>query len=164
MKKKCEITSLCKEKKTLVLVKNGYEILECNICGHRFSKVLDTEDHVRKVYSDDYFFAGKQGYPNYFDEKTILLKYGINYAKIISSYTSTGKVLDVGCAAGFILKGFEQSGWNCQGLEPNEKMATYGRDELNLDITTGVLETFKTNNRFDLISMIQVIGHFVELD
>jgi len=33
------------------------------------------------------------------------------------------KVLDIGCAAGFILKGFEDSGWICRGIEPNETMA-----------------------------------------
>lgn len=164
MKKTCNTVNSCKEERTVHLIKNGYTIQDCKKCGHRFTTIQNSESHVSKVYGDDYFFAGKQGYPNYLDEKDILLKYGINYSKIVSKYTKPGRVLDVGCAAGFILKGFEQSGWKCNGLEPNDSMASYGRNELNLDITTGNLESFRTDLKFDLVNMIQVIGHFIDLD
>jgi SAM-dependent methyltransferase len=110
------------------------------------------------------FFEGKQGYPNYLDAKDLLIQYGINYAKLVCKYANHGKVLGVGCAAGFILKGFEQSGWDCYGIEPNETMATYGRDNLNLNIISGDLETFKSIEKFDLIIMIQVIGHLYDVD
>lgn len=154
-----------KKEKTIYLVKNGYTIFECKKSGRRFLEIKDTGNHVKEVYSDDYFFEGKQGYPNYLNEKDILLNYGINYAKIVSKYANPGKVLDVGCAAGFILKGFEQSGWDCYGLEPNETMATYGRDILNLNIVTGDLESFQsTEKKFDLVNMIQVIGHLYDVD
>ena len=70
----------------------------------------------------------------------------MRYAKLISKYTKPGKVLDIGSAAGFILKGFRDSGWICQGVEPNETMAAYGRRYLNL----GSIETLETNEQFDL--------------
>jgi 2-polyprenyl-3-methyl-5-hydroxy-6-metoxy-1,4-benzoquinol methylase len=164
MNKKCNTVSLCKEEKIIFLKKGEYKIMECKTCGHRFTEVHDIENHVNEVYSDDYFFAGKQGYPNYLDEKDILFNYGINYSKLVSKYTKAGRVLDVGCAAGFILKGFQQSGWNCHGLEPNDRMAEYGRNKLNLNISTGNLETFQTTQEFDLVNLVQVIGHFVDPD
>jgi 2-polyprenyl-3-methyl-5-hydroxy-6-metoxy-1,4-benzoquinol methylase len=155
---------LNKEEKTVYLVKNGYTIFECKKSGRRFLEINDTANHIKEVYSDNYFFEGKQGYPNYLDGKDLLIRYGINYAKIVSEYIKSGKVLEVGCAAGFILKGFEQSGWDCYGIEPNETMATYGRDNLNLNIINGDLETFQSIEKFDLISMIQVIGHLYDVD
>lgn len=164
MKRKCTAFLDCKEEKTVYLEKNGFLIKECKVCGHRFAKIPEIKNHIKDVYSDDYFLAGKQGYPNYLNEKDILIKSGIKYAKLLSKYASPGKVLDVGCAAGFILKGFEQSGWECFGLEPNYTMASFGRNELNLDIVTGNLESFETSERFHLINMIQVIGHFINLD
>lgn len=165
MNKTCDTFNLCNEKKHTWLVKNGCTIVECDKCGHRFTQVVaDVENHVKEIYSDDYFFGGKQGYPNYLDEKDILFKYGINYSKLLSKYRKPGKVLDVGCAAGFILKGFEQSGWTCKGVEPSDTMAAYGRKELKLDITTGSLESFQSTEKFNLVSMIQVIGHFVDPD
>lgn len=133
-------------------------------CGHRYTQIADTGNHIEKAYDDDYFFAGKQGYPNYLDEKEILLKYGANYAKIIARFTKPGRLLDVGCAAGFILKGFQDAGWTCKGLEPNDRMASYGRESLKLNIVTGNLESFTTDERFDLANLVQVIGHFIDLD
>lgn len=164
MKRNCTTFLNCKEEEATYLEKNGFLIKECKVCRHRFSKIPEVKNHIKEVYSDDYFLAGKQGYPNYLNEKDILIKSGIKYAKLISKYTAPGKVLDVGCAAGFILKGFEQSGWQCSGVEPNNTMASFGRNELNLDIVTGNLESFETNERFNLINMIQVIGHFINLD
>jgi len=163
-RKICDSFLTCEEDKKLFMTKNGYQINECITCGHRFIKIEQAENHVNKVYSDDYFFAGKDGYPNYLEEKDILYAYGKRYAKIIAKHIKPGRILDAGCAAGFILKGFQDSGWQCHGIEPNDTMAGYGRKELGLDITTGSLENFIAAEQFDLINMIQVIGHFYDVD
>jgi SAM-dependent methyltransferase len=62
------------------------------------------------------------------------------------------------------MKGFEDASWKVNGIEPNNTMAAYGRENLNLDIQTGSFENFTTTNKFDLITMIQVIGHFYDID
>ncbi len=148
----------------ILFEKNGYKIYECHKSGLRICKIVDSENHVSEVYSDEYFFEGKAGYPNYLNGKDHLYKYGKDYAQIISKYISPGKLLDAGSAAGFILKGFEDSGWQGEGIEPNNRMAEYGRNQLNLRITTGTFEKFESSQRFDLITMIQVIGHFYNID
>ncbi len=160
----CESFLNCTEERKIILTKKGHPIKQCNKCGHRFTKIENAENHLNEVYSDAYFFEGKDGYPNYLEEKDLLFKSGTNYARILSKYMKPGEVLDVGCAAGFILKGLETAGWHCHGVEPNDKMAAYGRNELKLDIKTGGLEDYKSDIKFDLISMIQVIGHFFDLD
>jgi len=164
MERSCALFSSCTEKRALVFEKNEFKILECRKCNHRFLEIRDPENHVELVYSDDYFFAGQHGYPNYLEEKDILYKTGQWYAKLISKHAKPGKVLDVGCAAGFILKGFESAGWECRGIEPNDTMAEYGRSELKLPITTGSLENFEIQEKFSLISLIQVVGHFYDID
>ena len=164
MSKVCNSYADCIENTLTLFTKRGYAILGCKKCGHRFINIPNHESHLSNVYSDDYFFAGKDGYPNYLNEKDLLEEQGLRYARLIAKYAKPGKVLDVGSAAGFILKSFEHSGWICQGIEPNETMAAYGRNELNLDIRTDSLETFETDERFDLINMIQVIGHVYDLD
>ena len=165
MKKTCKSIKDCPDEKPLFMNKNGHEIFECTTCGHRFHRVADFKIHLEKVYSDSYFFEGKSGYPNYLDEKEILIKHGNRYAKLMSKYIDKpGKVLDVGSAAGFILKGFENEGWTCYGVEPNKTMAEYGKDEFGFDIQVGDLESYETNQKFDLITLIEVIGHFNDLD
>jgi len=165
MKKTCKSIIDCAEEKVFYLNKNGHKILECTTCGHRFCKIDNTEVHLKEVYSDGYFFEGKSGYPNYLDEKEILTKHGNRYAKLMSKFIDDpGTVLDVGSAAGFILKGFHDEGWTCYGVEPNRTMAEYGRDEFGFDMKVGDLESYETEQKFDLITLIEVIGHFNDLD
>jgi len=165
MKKTCNSITDCPEEKEIVIKKNGHEILECKACGHRFCRIENNETHLKNVYSDSYFFEGKDGYPNYLEEKKILIKHGTRYANVMSKHIDKpGIILDVGCAAGFILKGFEQQGWTCYGIEPNKTMAEYGNKEFGFDIQIGSLESFETDKKFDLITLIQVIGHFQDID
>ena len=41
-------------------------------------------------------------------------------------------------------------------------MAKFGSEKLGLDVRQGSLESFKTDEKFDLISMIQVVAHFYD--
>jgi 2-polyprenyl-3-methyl-5-hydroxy-6-metoxy-1,4-benzoquinol methylase len=163
--KTCLSLYRCKANRKILFVKNGYAIQECTQCHHRFAFLgKATMDHLLQVYSNAYFFDGKSGYPNYLEERDILVNHGKRYARLLLNYTTPGKILDVGSAAGFILKGFESSGWECYGVEPNESMAAYGLKELGLTIQTGSLESYNNHQKFDLITFIQVIGHFYDLD
>lgn len=163
--KTCNSITHCTSTKRTVFRIEGYNILQCQSCGHRYTIPHESLTHIQSVYSDKYFFGGAAGYPNYLEEKEILLQHGSRYATIISRYVNTpGTMLDVGCASGFILKGFEKKGWKCKGIEPNETMAKHGINEMGLDIQVGNLETFETGKKFDLITLIQVIGHFQDID
>jgi len=165
MKKTCKSIYNCPKEKKVALSKYGYDIFECKTCHHRFHIIDDSDTHLKNVYSDSYFFEGKSGYPNYLDEEEILTKHGNRYAKLMSKYfDKPGKVLDVGSAAGFILKGFHDEGWTCHGVEPNRTMVEYGRNEFGFDMQVGDLESYESGQRFDLITLIEVIGHFNDLD
>jgi SAM-dependent methyltransferase len=126
------------------------------------AEVVPDADHVAHVYGDDYFEGGSAGYPDYLSESEILTSQGHRYAELMSRYLEAGTVLDVGAAAGFKLKGFVEKGWRGEGVEPNAKMADYARTQLHLTVRTGTLETFSSNTKFDLVSMIQVVSHFLD--
>ncbi len=154
----------CSEPKNLLLQKNGFDIFECLRCKHRYCIIENYEVHLEQNFSDDYFFAGKDGYPDYLENREILHKAGLRYASLANKFMRPGKVLDVGSAAGFILKGFVDKGWKGQGIEPNKSMANWGRENLGLDIVASGLEEFTTKDNFDLVSMIQVNGSLYDLD
>jgi len=141
---------------------DGYWIRACETCGHREAEIDELASHVGTVYGDHYFNGGGAGYRDYLSEGGILVAQGQRYARLMARYTSAGTVLDIGSAAGFVLKGYVDSGWTGQGIEPNNRMASYASTQLGLDVLTGSLEDFHTDRTFDLISMIQVIAHFVD--
>ena len=119
------------------------------------------EVDVRNLYSDDYFSGGQGEYPDYLSEKELLIRRGMIYAGLVSRFTGKpGRLLDVGSAAGFILKGFIDSGWQGEGLEPNGSMVNYGQTHFHLDLHQGTLESFRPTDDYDLICLIQVIAHF----
>lgn len=143
--------------------KHGFWIHECTSCRHRFADLLPSPGHLERVYSDEYFFGAPAGYPDYTTEGAALRAQGRRYGKLLSNHTSPGLLLDVGAAAGFILKGFEDSGWRGLGLEPNAAMAAFGREQMGLQMLSGSLEEFSTPRAFDALSLIQVLPHFYDL-
>ena len=154
---------ICNGNSHSLFQKNGYWICECEVCHHRFANISPSNNHPHNVYGDQYFYGGDCGYPNYFDEEKILTSHGRHYASLLSAYMDPGNMLDVGCAAGFILKGFQDCGWIGMGIEPNLKMAEYARSILGTKVINTPFEEFQSNMQFDLISMIQVIPHFFNL-
>lgn len=142
---------------------SGHTIFQCPACHHQMLQSDDVDRHIHKTYDDSYFFGGGAGYPDYFCEKNILLEHGHYYGRILKKYLEQGsRILDIGSAAGFILKGISENGFNVQGIEPNATMAAYARHELGLDVQTTSLESFNTDQRFHAICLIQVIAHFCD--
>lgn len=153
---------LCRSHSRRVFSQYGVWIADCGVCSHRFADFRPTRQELQETYGDQYFEGGGAGYKNYLDEEMLLRAAGRRYAEIVGRFTEPGSVLDVGSAAGFILKGFEDAGWKGSSVEMNQRMADHARLELGLDVFNGPLESFRTNRQFDLVTMIQVISHFVD--
>lgn len=159
---------ICQGHSLLAFEKYGYWIRDCQSCGHQFTQISPTVAHTQRVYGDDYFKGGGAGYPNYLAESKLLRNHGRRYGKIMQRHCQPGRVLDVGSAAGFILKGLTDCGWQGEGIEPNDAMATHARQQLGLAVKTGaleqaVLEQAALEQPYDLITFVQVLPHFFDL-
>lgn len=139
-----------------------YPIFECPTCNHRFAGCQIDDSHVERVYGDAYFTDGGAGYSNYLDDGPALIEQGAYYGRLLSRYAAPARILDVGAAAGFIMKGLRDCGWQPSGIEPNATMAQHARNDLAMPVEVGTLEDYASEQRFNAISMIQVLGHFVD--
>ena len=146
-----------------VFQKDGFWIRECQGCHLRCVEITPSDEHVTQVYGDSYFTGGGAGYTDYYDEAKIITTHGRQYGRLLSKFMKPGKVLDVGAAAGFILKGLSEYGWDGLGLEPNVSMVEYGRKHVGVIIEVSTLEKFKSDKRFDLVTMVQVLPHYYDL-
>lgn len=155
---------VCGSTGNVVFIKNNYNILRCKQCSHYYTEMESVQDKVFEIYSDSYFLGGGDGYPDYLLGKDMLIRRGEYYAHKIRKFISYGKVLDIGAAAGFLLKGFRNMGWEGTGIEPNGKMVEYGRHYLQLDMHQGIIENASLKTKFDLVIMIQVIAHLADLN
>jgi len=149
--------------KLFIEVDNKYCIVSCENCEHSYLHFQPLSNHASLIYSDDYFKGREDGYPDYIALEPLLFKRGKYYSNIIEKFAEPGYLLDVGSGVGFIMKGFKDNGWEVKGVEPNIKMAKYGRDKFDLDISTEAFEIYSDYSKFDLITMIQVIAHCYEV-
>lgn len=80
--------------------------------------------------------------------------------KFIEKYQKSGKILDVGCAAGFFLKIAKDNGWNVVGVEPNSWLCEYGNHLYNMKNIPATLERAKfEDSSFDVSTLWDVLEH-----
>jgi SAM-dependent methyltransferase len=133
-----------------------YIIRGCQVCAHQFTEIQPGPEHVDEVYDDAYF-------ANYLKEAKFLKLKGRRYAKLMSRYfKKPGRILDIGSAAGFTLQGFVDRDWKGSGIEPNGYMVEQAQ-KTGLRIVQDTLEEFRTTEKYDLITFIQVIAHLTDL-
>ena len=123
-----------------------------------FCQAGECADYVDETYADGYFDSGGGGYSDYLRQEETLIKAGNKYAKLLEPYVGAGRLLDIGAAAGFILTGFEQCGWNGVGVEPNPSMAELARRR-GCDVLNSTIEALPDQEPFDAIILVQVISH-----
>jgi SAM-dependent methyltransferase len=153
---------LCGGKSERLFESHGYWIRDCAECRHRFAELECRPDHVERTYHDRYFRDGAAGYPDYLAEGAILRAHGRRYGELLKRHVRPGRLLDVGAAAGFVLEGFIQAGFDGFGIEPNASMAAHAREKMGLKVFAGTLENYDEDVRFEVVSMIQVLAHFVD--
>jgi 2-polyprenyl-3-methyl-5-hydroxy-6-metoxy-1,4-benzoquinol methylase len=116
---------------------------------------------MANFYTEEYFYdsKGAYGYENYSIEGKIHIQRRI---KIVETYTSSGKLLEVGCATGQWLKAMKEKNWDVYGIELSEFASKYARDKFGLNVLTGRLkEQNLLNNYFDVVVMWDTIEHLI---
>lgn len=78
----------------------------------------------------------------------------------------SGRWLDVGCSAGFLVKAATEAGFEAWGVDIESDGIAYGRDTLGLSrLACGVLEEQRyADAHFDVISAYDVIEHVPDLN
>jgi transcription elongation factor Elf1 len=133
-----------------------YAIRGCHVCGHQFTDLLPSAEHVEDVF-DDRYFAG------YLKEAKFLRLKGQRYARMIDRYfKKPGRFFDVGAAAGFVMQAFVDRDWKGSGIEPNEGMVALAQ-QAGLRVMQGTMEEFRTTEKYDLVTFIQVVSHFTDV-
>ncbi len=161
---------LCADKTPRSYIKKlGYTINRCGNCGLLF---LDfNKDYLRfqkSYYTKGYFTGDKKtrAYANYQNDKLNIVKNSQTVLKIISEYTKSGNLLDVGCAMGFFMEEAEKMGFKPHGVEVSEYAASFAQKKFKRQMYVGSIEELFLNKNksplpgnFNVITLNDLIEH-----
>lgn len=145
----------------LQFVKNGCEILSCGCCG--LGRTIAPAFDSQSYYTEAYFAGGhKDGYADYVGSESILRA---EFARLLKEVTNStgireGRLLDVGCAYGFLLSEAADR-FDVHGVEISGAAVDFCRSRGLHNVERGVIseQFFSRHGKFDLIFMLDVIEH-----
>lgn len=158
---------LCGERGYTVLHRKGrFKAVKCSSCGLVYITPRRTHQGILDLYGARYWRsdrAREYGYTDYLADGELYLDTFRIRARVIDPYKPVpGRILDVGCAAGFFLKVMAEKGWETHGLEISDPVARYAREALGLEGVrtgdTGLLSEMP-RNYFDVVTLWDVVEH-----
>jgi SAM-dependent methyltransferase len=139
----------------------GHAVYSCGSCGLRWVPGLQPAE-LGSFY-DATYFSGDIGYYNYLADEQILRENARAILKVLGSLPEGGRLLDVGCAHGFLLDEARKLGWQVSGVELSEEAGGFARKTFGLDIFLGDLQQASWQEGiFDIITIIGSVEHFTD--
>ena len=132
-----------------------HKYAKCRRCGFVYVNPLMSEKELAKFYEDDYYV---------FDELYDKLneENSVRDFEDIKKTVGSGekKILDIGCAKGFLLNAAKKSGWETYGIDISAPAAAIARKKFGLDVFTGPIESAPYKNEFfDVICAFDYLEH-----
>lgn len=127
-----------------------------------------TEAELARYYQDKYYQEGSVQYQDTYSEEELSYLRGeaLEYIEILSQElrVENGKILDVGCGEGWVLKTFKDAGWEAHGLDYSSFAITKFHPELLANFIEGdfVKTLSSVTEKFDLIVLKNVVEHVLD--
>jgi 2-polyprenyl-3-methyl-5-hydroxy-6-metoxy-1,4-benzoquinol methylase len=121
---------------------DGYHLVKCRNCGLVYLNPRPSQQEIKEKYSVEYHIKrllSKE--PETAKEIEGEINKNIGRAEeIVSQFDNKGKLLDIGCGAGFFIACLRRYGWDVKGIDVSEWAAEFAREKLKLNVFTGTVE------------------------
>jgi 2-polyprenyl-3-methyl-5-hydroxy-6-metoxy-1,4-benzoquinol methylase len=137
---------------------NGCEIWQCERCGLGRTETRGFDPTT--YYTADYFSGQRSdGYSDYRGAEQVLRREFARSVDFVRRFRSSGRLLDLGCAYGFLLKEAQRH-FEVSGVELAEDAAQACRQD-GLHVLSGVADATNMGRigEVDVITMFDVIEH-----
>lgn len=140
--------------------KGGESFCRCNNCGLTLINPRPDFSTIRAGYDAAY----SAGYTRKADKKH--RRAARRVRRVQREYGLSGRWLDVGCSAGFVVAAAAAAGYDAYGVDIEEHGVRYGRETLGLNqLALGLLEEQSyPQHHFQVISAYDVIEHVPDLN
>ena len=147
----------------LLDTKNGFDVIDCQLCGYKHATPVPTEKELEEIYRHEYYTEEKPLYIERFKEDLDWwnLAYGDRYDTFEESLPANRRrILDVGSGPGYFLKHGRDRGRDVLGVESSKQASAHARS-LGLEILEEFLDEklAPSLGKFDVIHMSEVLEH-----
>jgi len=136
----------------------------CSICGTYVNRRPPLAEELSRIYSFEYYWHTRQklrGNPSIEgraenDRTDGRLDY---WLKLIERHAAPkGRVIEIGCGSGVLLSELQKRGYECIGVDVDERSAAWVRETMQLDIRSGIFPDIQLPG-CDLFLAFDVIEH-----
>jgi 2-polyprenyl-3-methyl-5-hydroxy-6-metoxy-1,4-benzoquinol methylase len=154
------------EGKDYFLSGEEFRICRCEHCGFLVTDPSPPEETIGRYYESNEYISHDA------EEKKLLnrvYKMARSFTirskyRLVKKHSFGEQLLDIGCGTGEFLNFCRQNGFNCSGIEPNQKAREHAVREYHLNIRERIMFTPEENVSFDCITMWHVLEHIHDLN
>ena len=161
--------NLCGSKETRHLFTiQSLNLVKCKKCNLVYVNPRYTETELKSIYEENYFEnprfyedgLGHYGYDQYFLDKENIQMNFEHRLNTIMKLTKSGRLLDIGCAAGFFLDLARKRGWKVSGIELSPDAIKFSKEKLKLSVKKGDIDKTKlSRSLYEAVTLFDVIEH-----
>lgn len=147
--------------------KEGYDLVRCRDCGLLYVGQDPAGIDFDALYGQSYYTGGNdQVFADYTGQQAARRAHARRKLWVLRHLAPRiarqGRLLDVGCAAGFFLAE-AQAHYQVQGVELSAWSSAYARERLGLPVVTGTLQQAALPaSYFDVVTLWDVIEHVAD--
>lgn len=138
-----------------------FQIVQCRACGLALTTPAPEPPEMARYYPAEYYAGTSDRRFPALVELAQRILYGRRVGRVQRlNGARKGRVLDVGCGPGFLLREFQRAGWEGQGTELSELAAAHARQTLGLPVHVGDLVSARfPDASFDAVVLWHVLEH-----
>lgn len=137
----------------------------CHECSHAQISPPPSDEALREFYERSYFQSSSRGgYADYqADESLHRLNALDRLQRLRRAGATSGRLLDIGCAAGYFLDEARATGWQVIGQDVSSWARETAGKQLAIEVVASVAGLLPTQAAtFDCVTLFQVLEHVVD--
>ncbi len=140
-----------------------FDLVRCKRCGLVRVDPMPSVEAVRALYSGEYFesdFSCGVRKGTYLESEAMRVGEYREILNEIRKLRPSGRLLEIGCAAGSFLKYAERSGYEVEGVDVSEWASSMAREQFGIKVNVGrLMEVGFADESFDVVFCGDLLEH-----